>query len=177
MNKHLQSVREFRDTYSLPQGTYGMHGHLSDMDMIMHQAWLMNAGGDVLLSLKKGDMAEILVSLVGLAYCALSAIALQGDDVVESPVLWRHDGSVLSVMRVLSEKINQCASGKSEDYSEVYCVCAHLTRGFLNADFDKAMQLFHASRMSSGKPLGANVDKDDNSNQYTLPDLSECLYE
>jgi hypothetical protein len=177
MNKHLQSVREFRETYALPQETYGRHGHLSDMDITMRQAWLMEAGSEVLRALKKAEMAEILVRLTGLAYCALSAIAMQGGDVVESPVSWRHDGSVLSVMRLLSERINNCTSGRSEDYSALYCACAHLTSSFLNADFDKALQMFHAGRMDSGRRLGVNAGQDVNWDRYPTPDLSECLYE
>lgn len=177
MNKHLKSVREFRDTFTLPQAAYGGHGHVSDMDIIMRLAWLMEAGSRVLRALKKGDMAEILVGLVELAYCALSAIAMRGEDIVERPVFWRNDGSMLSVMRLLSERINHCASGKAEDYSALYCACAHLTGSFLNADFDKALQMFHASRMDSGRRLGANSDQDVNSDEYPTPDLSECLYE
>lgn len=177
MNKHLQSVRGFRDTFSLPQAAYGRLGHLSDMDVIMRLAWLMEAESEVLRALKKGDMAEILARLVGLAYCALGAIAMQGGDVIDRPVFWRHDGSVLSVMRLLSEKINNCTSGKTEDYSAVYCACVHLTGSFLNADFDKALQLFHAGHMENCKLYGADFDNDGESSRSKTVDLSECLYE
>lgn len=177
MNIHLQSVREFRDTFSLPQADYGTPGHLSDMDIIMRQAWLMEAGSGVLHALKKGDMADILARLVGLAYCALGAIAVQGEDVIIRPVIWRHDGSVLSVMRLLSDKINRCATGMTIDYSSVYCACAHLASSFLNSDFDKAMQMFHAGHMEHCKQYGADFDRDGESSQNTTADLSECLFE
>lgn len=177
MNKHLQSVREFRDTFTLPQATYGTQGHLSDMDIIMRLAWLMEAGSEVLRALKKGDMAEILARLVGLAYCALGAIAMQGGDVIERPVLWRHDGSVLSVMQLLSDTINRCTSGKIEDYSAIYCACAHLTGSFLNADFDRALQTFHTGLMETCKGHGVDFDRDGESVKGITADLSDCLYE
>jgi len=177
MNTHLQSVREFRDTFSLAQADFGVKTHISDMDIVMRQAWLMEAGSKTLRAFKKGEMADILVSLVALAYCALSAIAQRGDSVIERPVVWRHDGSVLSVMRLISDKINRCESGEAVDYSAVYCACIQLTRSFLNADFDKSFNMFHANRMENGKNHGADADKDVNSDRYTTPDLSDCLFE
>lgn len=177
MNKHLDSVRTFRNAFSLPQAAPGTEGHVSDMDIIMRQAWLMEAGSEALRALKKGDMADILTRLVGLAYCALGAIAMRGDDVIERPVSWRQDGTVISIMRLLSDQISRCASGKSEDYSAVYCVCAHLTNSFLNADFDKALRLFHASLMENSKTHGADADRDGISLRSNTPDLSECLFE
>ncbi|MGR8979649.1 MAG: nucleoside triphosphate pyrophosphohydrolase family protein [Gammaproteobacteria bacterium] len=177
MNTHLQMVREFRDAFALPQAVYGEQTHISDMDIVMRQAWLMEAGSKTLRALKKGDMADILVNLMALAYCALSAIARQGGSVIERPVMWRHDGSVMSVMRLISDKINRCESGEAVDYSAVYCACIQLTRSFLNADFDRSFRMFHASRMEDGKNYGADEDKDVNSDQYATPDLSDCLFE
>jgi hypothetical protein len=177
MNKHLQYVREFRETFSLPQAAFGTEGHLSDMDVVMRQVWLMEAGSEVFRALKKGDMADILARLAGLAYCSLNAVAMLGEDVVEQPVLWRHDGSVLSVMKLLSEKIHGCVSGKAADYSALYCTCAHLARGFLNADFDKTLQMFHAHHMNHCKRYGADFDKDGEVIHAQGVDLSDCLYE
>jgi hypothetical protein len=162
MNKHLKLVREFHDTASSPQAEHGKNEHLSDMDIVMRQALLMEEGSTVLKAIKAGDMVEILAGLVNLAYCALGAIALRGSDVTEHPVTWRHDGFVLSLMRILSDKINHCTSGNTDDYSEVYCLCAHLSSSFINADFDKAFQMIHDGKMS--KPA-------------KVPDLSECLFE
>ncbi len=162
MNKHLKLVREFNDAFSLPQAEPGATIRLSDMDVVLRQALLMDAGSAALKAIKSGDMVEILAGLVNLAYSALGAVAMQGGDVTDLPVTWRHDGFVLSVMRALSDKINHCTSGSSDDYSAVYCLCIHLTRSFINADFDKAFQMIHDGKLS--KPA-------------KIPDLSDCLYE
>ncbi|TAN65315.1 MAG: hypothetical protein EPN17_17025 [Methylobacter sp.] len=162
MNKHLKLVREFNETLSFPQAAHGADVHLSDMDIVMHQALLMEEGSTVLKAIKAGEMVQILAGLVNLAYTALGAIAMRGTDVTDQPVTWRHDGFVVSIMRILSEKIHNCTSGSTDDYSEVYCLCVHLTRSFINADFDKALQMIHEGKLS--KPVKA-------------PDLSECLYE
>jgi hypothetical protein len=173
MNEHLKRVREFHESCGLPQADYGVHKHLSDMDIIMRQALLMDAGSETLTAIKSGDMVAILAGLADLAYYALGAIALQGQDVVEEPVLWRHDGFVLSVMRLLSDKINQCASGQVEHYSALYCLCAHLAKSFINADFDKTLLMLHNNNM-------ARLNERRKSRPEKLPkapDLSDCLYE
>ena len=162
MNKNLKLVREFHDTFSIPQAEQGANVRLSDMDVVLRLALLMDEGSAALKAIKAGDMVEILAGLVNLAYSALGAVALQGGDVTELPVTWRHDGFVVSIMRALSDKIHNCTSGSTDDYSAVYCLCIHLTRGFINADFDKAFQMIHAGKMS--KPV-------------KIPDLSDCLYE
>lgn len=162
MNKHLKLVREFHEAFSLPQAEHGANIRLSDMDVVLRQALLMDEGSAALKAVKSGDMVEILAGLVSLAYSALGAVAMQGGDVTILPVAWRHDGFVLSIMRILSDKINHCSSGSSDDYSAVYCLCIHLARGFINADFDKAFQMIHDGKMS--KPV-------------KIPDLSDCLYE
>jgi hypothetical protein len=141
----------------------------------------MEAGSEVLKAIKAGEMAEMLVGLVDLAYVALAAIATQGGDVIDKPVFWQHDGFVLSVMKVVSDKINRCASGSTDQYSEVYCLCIHLARGFVNADFDKAFQMVHNNAISRVKKSGESIyDDTDNIRKIKLlksPDLSECLYE
>ena len=162
MNKHLKLVREFHDALSVPQAEHGANTRLSDMDVVLRQALLMDEGSAALKAIKSGDMVEILAGLVNLAYSALGAVAMQGGDVTDNPVTWRHDGFVLSVMRALSDKINHCSSGSSADYSAVYCLCIHLTGSFINADFDKAFQMIHDGKLS--KPA-------------KIPDLSDCLYE
>jgi len=162
MNKHLKLVREFHDALAVPQAEHGANTRLSDMDIVLRQALLMDEGSAALKAIKSGDMVEILAGLVNLAYSALGAVAMQGSEVTDHPVTWRHDGFVLSIMRILSDKINHCSSGSSDDYSAVYCLCIHLARGFINADFDKAFQMIHDGKMS--KPV-------------KIPDLSDCLYE
>jgi hypothetical protein len=162
MNKHLKLVREFNDALSFPQAAHGANERLSGMDVVLRQALLMDAGSATLKAIKSGDMVEILAGLVNLAYSALGAIAIQGGDVTDQPVIWRHDGFVVSLMRILSDKINHCTTGNTDDYSEVYCLCRHLAKSFINADFDKAFQMIHDGKMA---------------NAVKAPDLSECLFE
>jgi len=162
MNKHLKLVREFNDTFSLPQAEHGANEHLSDMDIVMRQALLMDEGSAVLRAIKAGDMVAILAGLVNLAYSALTAIAMRGSDVADHPVTWRHDGFILSIIRILSDRINNCTSGSADDYSAVYCLCTHLANSFINADFNKAFQSIHDGKMSK---------------QLKTPDLSDCLFE
>jgi hypothetical protein len=181
MNKHLKLVREFHDVFSFPQAEQGANVRLSEMDIIMRQALLMEEGSELLRAIKAGDMVEILAGMIDLAYCALGAIAIQGSDVTDRPVSWRHDGFVISLMRLFSDKINNCASGSSDHYSEVYCLCVYLSRSFINADFDKAFQMVHDSKMSrlgkSDKFICENVEEILRSKFFKTPDLSECLYE
>ena len=181
MNKHLKLVREFRDAFSLPYAAHGENAKLSEMDIIMHQALLMEEGSELFRAIKAGDMVDILTGMVNLAYCALGAIAIQGADVLDRPVSWQHDGFVISLMRLFSEKINNCASGSSENYSEVYGLCVYLSRSFINADFDKAFQMVHDGRMSRVDKIGQlsceNVEEIHKSKFFKAPDLSDCLYE
>jgi predicted HAD superfamily Cof-like phosphohydrolase len=181
MNNHLKLVRELHAAFSFPQARHGANAQLSDMDIIMRQALLMEEGSKVLKALKGGDMVEILTELIDLSYYALGAIAMQGADVTDQPVLWQHDGFVLSVMSILSDKINHCTSGSADSYSEVYCLCVHLARSFINADFDKAFQAVHAYNMSklreSGTPINLDTGEFQKSEPFTAPDLSDCLYE
>jgi predicted HAD superfamily Cof-like phosphohydrolase len=181
MNKHLKLVRELHDAFLFPQARYGANEQLSDMDIIMRQALLMEEGSKVLKALKAGDMVEILTEIIDLSYYALGAIAMQGADVITQPVAWQHDGFVLSVMSILADKINDCASGSADSYSEVYCLCEHLARCFINADFDKAFQVVHNNNMSrlneSGKPINIDTGELQKSEPFTAPDLSDCLYE
>jgi len=172
MNNHLQLVREFHAAYAIPQAEFGQPGHLSDMEIITRQALLMEEGGELFNAFKKGDMAEVLAGLVNLGYAALTAVAMQGDDVVDEVVGWKHDGLVISLMRSLVDKINQCASGQTKDYSALYCLCVQLAKDFLNADFDKAFQVVHGSRMAAVDDQLLHASK-----CFKTPDLSDCLFE
>jgi hypothetical protein len=162
MPPYLQQIRALNDTRSLAPVEQGANMRLTDMDIVAHQALLMEKGSEILKAIKVGEIVDILAGLGNLAYCALTAIAMQGAEVTDSPVTWQHDGLVVSVMRNLSDKINQCTSGNSSDYSALYCLCAHLSKHFINADFDKVMQMIHKSKMAK---------------QLKAPDLSDCLYE
>ena len=75
MNKHLNLVREFHDALSFPQAVYGANVRLSEMDIILRQALLLEAGGELFKAFKAGDMVEILAGMINLAYSALGAIA------------------------------------------------------------------------------------------------------
>jgi hypothetical protein len=147
------------------------------MDIIMRQALFMEEGSELFKAIKAGDMVEILAETVNLAYCALGAIAIQGADVLDRPVSWRHDGFVISLMRLFSDEINHCASGSPDDYSAVYGLCVHLSRSFINADFDKAFQRVHDSKMSGLDKGGEQVEGTRRSKFFKTPDLSECLFE
>jgi hypothetical protein len=181
MNEHLKLVREFHDALSFSQAVPEIGQRLADMEIIRYQSMLMEAGSEVLKAIKAGEMAEILVGLADLAYVALAAIAVQGGDVTERSVSWQHDGYVLSVMKVISDKINRCASGAAEEYSEVYCLCIHLARGFVNADFNKAFNMLQSHQLSRIQKGGQSIYQDyENIRKIKLengPDLSECLYE
>jgi hypothetical protein len=180
MNSHLKLVREFHDQFGISQPEYPETSHLSDMDIVMRQALLMDCGSETFKAITAGDLAKILAGLVDLAYNALAAIACRGDDVIATSVTWRQDGSVLSVMRVLADKINQCASGESIHYSALYNLCEQLARGFINADFDKAFGMVHRNLMNTAHPAGSGHDYSQRLAQETLPqapDLSDALYE
>lgn len=179
MNKHLQLVRDFHDRFGIDQPEYPETAHLSTMDIVMRQALLMDCGSETLKAVTSGDLAKILAGLVDLAYNALAAIACRGDDVIATSVVWRQDGSVLSIMRVLSEKINSCTSGESIHYSALYNICEQLARGFINADFDKAFRIVHDNLMArASKGVAQNYEQ--RIERETLPDapdLSDALYE
>jgi predicted HAD superfamily Cof-like phosphohydrolase len=177
MNKHLKLVRDFHDAFSIPQAAHGGNVRLSEMDVILRQALLMEEGRKLFLEIKAGDMVEILEAMIDLAYCALGAIAIQGADVLDQPVSWQHDGHVISLMRLFSDKINHCASGSPDNYSEVYCLCVYLSRSFINADFDKAFQMVHDSKMSRLGRSGKLAEEILKSKFFKKPDLSDCLYE
>ena len=181
MNKHLKLVREFHDAFSFHQAEHGANRRLPEMDIIMRQALLMEEGRALLKAIKAGDMVEVLAGMINLAYCALGAIAIQGVDVLDQPVSWQHDGFVISLMRLFSDKINNCASGNPDNYAEVYCLCVYLSRSFINADFDKAFRMVHDSKMfrldKSCKLTDENAEEIPTSKFFKTPDLSDCLYE
>lgn len=179
MNKYLKSVNEFQETLLFPLTKPGTT--LSDMQIIHYQALLMETGSDVLKAIKEGEMTELASGLINLAYAALAAIAIQGGDISDKPVLWQQDWSVLSVMKKLSEQINQCISGHPDNYSEVYTLCLSLVRGFVNADFDKGFQMVHnnivANVTISEEFINSDINFFTKLKLQNTPDFSECLYE
>jgi len=179
MNKHLELVREFHKKYGIAQPDFPETLHLSDMDIIMRQALLLECGSELHKAIAIGELSKILAGLVDLAYNALAAIACRGDDVVAVPVNWRQDGSVLSVARAVSEKINLCISGETVHYSGLYALCKHLALAFINADFDQALRLVHQQLMSqpeTGSPKNY-AQRIELETLGTAPDLSSALYE
>jgi hypothetical protein len=179
MNAHLQLVRDFHDRFGIDQPEYPDTQHLSTMDIVMRQALLMECGSETFKAITTGDLLKILAGLVDLAYNALAAIACRGDDVIATSAVWRQDGSVLSVVKVLSERINQCTSGESIHYSGLYNICEQLVRGFVNADFDQAFRMVHANLIGKAT-TGATQNYEQRIEHETLPtapDLSEALYE
>jgi len=54
MNKHLKLVREFHDAFSFPQAEHGENVRLSEMDIILRQALLMEEAVSYLERLKWG---------------------------------------------------------------------------------------------------------------------------
>jgi len=139
------------------------------------------AGGELFKAFKAGDVVKVLAGMINLAYSALGAIAIQGADVLDQPVSWQHDGFVISLMRLFSDKINQCASGSPDSYSDVYDLCVYLSRNFINADFDKAFQMVHDSKMSkldkNSQFTTKNAEDLLKSRYFKTPELSDCLYE
>ena len=163
MNKHLEQVRAFHQQFGIEQPEYPETVHLSDMDIVMRQALLMDCGSETFKAITSGDLARILAGLVDLAYNALAAIACRGDDVVNTSVSWRQDG------------------GESIHYSALYNICEQLARGFVNADFDKAFNIVHDNLMKSAiSTTNAGRDYSQRLAKETLPeapDLSDALYE
>ena len=176
MNQHLAAIRAYHDALSIPQAEYGLPVEASDMDIILRQALLMDGGSETFKAIKSGEMAAILAGLTNLAYYALGAIALSGNDVSDEPVGWRHDGFVLSVMKLLSEEIDRCKNGDAQNYSALYCLCSHLTKAFLNADFNGAFQCVHANNMARLDAI-KNADRLTQLQLPKTPDLSEFMYE
>ncbi|MGD0959040.1 MAG: nucleoside triphosphate pyrophosphohydrolase family protein [Methylomonas sp.] len=179
MHPHLQKVREFHEKFGIAQAEHQESTPLADMDIVMRQALLLECGSDACKAIAGGDSGKTLAGLVDLAYNALAAIACRGDDVLGVSAHWRQDGSVLTVARLLSEKIHQCSSGEIVHYSALYSLCEQLARGFLNADFDKAMQILHNHIMSQDHGGGAQ-NYEQRLEQEALsnpPDLTDAFYE
>lgn len=171
MNKHLILVREFHQKYGIKQPERQESIHLSDSEIVMRQSLLLQCGSDTCLAIARGDLEKILAGLVDLAYNALAAIALSGGDVVTVQVNWRQDGSVLSLAKIVSEKINACSTGDIAGYSGLYTLCQHVCKFFLNADFDTAFQIVHNSLLAQQSQHAGSETLD------KAPDLSEAFYE
>ena len=171
MNRHIQLIKQFHQACAV-NGALENTGHLSDMDIIMQQALLMEESGALFRAVKRGDMAEILAGLVNLSYAALSSLVLLSGEDKPITIEWKNDGSVLSLVKRVTEAVAQCSDGQAEHYLSLYYLCERLARDFLNADFDRAFQMSHASRMADLQESHARP-----SLHYKTPDLSDCLFE
>jgi len=179
MNKHLKLVREFHEKFAVVQPDYPETAHLSDMDILMRQSLLLKCGSETFEAIAVGDQSKILAGLVDLAYNALAAIACHGGDVLSVSVSWRQDGSVLSVARGLSDKINNCTSGETLHYSALYGLCYQLVGTYVNADFDKAFLIVHTNLVAqAGNGVSQNSEQRiERATFAEAPDLSAAFYE
>jgi hypothetical protein len=174
MHHHLSLIKTRQSTQNIGLG--GTSASLPDMDIIYTQALLMDAGSASFKAIKLGEIEGILGKLVAIAYCALEALPKLGCDEVEYAGENRLSYQMLDIMRLLSNKINDCSSGEARHYSALYHVCSHLVTDFLNADFDKAFRVYHAWRMS----YLDTIDEDTMQNltyNSKLPVLTDCFYE
>lgn len=173
MNQHLTLIKTAHPT---PKVAEEETMPVSEMEIILTQALLMDAGSVTFKAIKSGEIADILAGLVALAYTSLQACAMQDEDVVENQGAACQTYQLLEIMRLLSDKIQNCSSGQAKHYSELYHLCTHLASGFLNADFDKAFRLYHdwcKARADSSEETTTM-----SSPQRTKsPDLTDCLYE
>jgi hypothetical protein len=169
MYNHLALVKTI---YHHTKVVSGEMPHVSDMDIIASQALLMDAGSVTFNAIKSGEIAEILAGLVALSYNALQAVAIHNQDIIEAPSEGYQEYQILAIMQLLSNKIHRCSSGAAKRYTELYHLCASLTSGFLNADFNKAFLVYH-------EWYKANQISNDETNHHkaNLPDLTDCLYE
>lgn len=143
--------------------------HFSEMDVISAQATLTEAGSLAFKAIKSGEISGILGGLVALAYAALQALAAQNKDILENSGENQPVYQMLEIMRLISGKIHDCSSGQAEHYSELYYLCSHLATDFLNADFEKAIQVYH--EWNKVRQVVGDHQK------TNLPDLTDCLYE
>jgi hypothetical protein len=146
---------------------------VSDMDIILSQALLMDAGSATFKAIKSGEIADILAGLVALSHIALQALAMQDRDIVDREGESHQVYQMLAIMRQLSDQINCCSSAEAKHYSALYHLCASLVSGFLNADFDKAFQCYHQWYKVCKNPSG----KASNQSKLMTLDLTDCLYE
>jgi len=165
MNNHLTLLQSLQNQ---PKNK-GETPHFSDMDVISAQATLMEAGSLTFKAIKSGEISGILAGLVALAYAALQALAAQDQDILENSGENQPVYQMLEIMRLISEKVHDCSSGQAEHYSGLYYLCSHLATDFLNADFEKAIQVYH--EWNKVRQVVGDHQK------TNLPDLTDCLYE
>ncbi|MEQ1559455.1 MAG: hypothetical protein ABL933_11035 [Methyloglobulus sp.] len=173
MHQHLTLIKTVQPRQKVVEGETMP---VSEMKIILTQALLMDAGSAIFKAIKSGEIADILAGLVALAYTSLQALAMQDEDIVEHQGTTCQTYQLLAIMRLLSDKIQNCSSGQAKHYSELYHLCTQLASGFLNADFDKAFRVYHdwcKARVDSSEETATML----NPQKTKLPDLTDCLYE
>jgi hypothetical protein len=140
MHHNLALVKAFQTS---SQAVTNETPHVSEMDIILFQALLMEAGSATFKAMKSGELEGILAGVIALAYTSLQAFAAQDKELGENQDGFHQEYQLCPIMRQLSDKIQHCSSGQAEHYAELYHLCAYLTSSFLNADFDKAFQAYH----------------------------------
>jgi hypothetical protein len=173
MHHHLALVKTRQPQ---PKFKEGEIPRVPDMGIILSQALLMDAGSVTFKAIKSGEIAEILAGLVALAYTAMQALAMQDKDIAEHQGESHQVYQMLAIMQLLSARIHHCSSGQAGHYAELYHLCASLSSGFLNADFDKAFRVYHEWREAC-QDSNDKADKMPDAHKAKLPDMTDCLYE
>lgn len=167
MNSYQELLNALRIS---PERSKRADSDFSEMDIIYTEALLMGAGSETLKSVKSGELAAILSGLVVVAYTALEALAMRQATVIEHGAESTNDYLMITIMKRLSQKIADCASGNPKDYSVLFHYCAHLATDFINADFEAALTIYHQWRTGQAN---SNVDY----SNAPLPDFTDCLFE
>ncbi len=174
MHHHLALVKTLQPNR---QANVGESPYIiSEMDIILFQALLMDAGSATFKAIKQGEIEGILAGLVALAYASLQPLAAQDKDIGENEGELHQEYQLYLIMRQLSDTIHKCSSGQTEHYSKLYHLCAHFVSSFLNADFDKAFQLYHDWRIACDDS-GAKTTETVSSDKPKRLDLIDCFYE
>lgn len=173
MNTHLALVKSLQANRATSKE---QSANISDMDIIFSQALLFEAGGKTLKAFKSGVIGDILAGLVALSYAALEALSLQSGEIELGSFKGKPQYHLLAIMRLLSQSITDCASGRAEHYAMLYQICSHLATDFLNADFDKAFKVYH-EWLKADQIFGGASDILPNLISANVPDLTDCLYE
>lgn len=167
MNKYLDMLATLREAPGYRKYT---GPDIPDMDIILSQALLMDAGSATFKAIKAGELAAIFAGLVALSYSALELLAKIDQPIDESSVELSNDYLMITITRKLSQKITNCASGDVKDYYALFHYCAHLATDFINADFYNAIRFYYEWRISLGNsPSDVAFGK--------LPDLTDYLFE
>jgi hypothetical protein len=173
MHHHLALVKAFQKG---SQAVTSETSHVPEMDIILFQALLMEAGSATFKAMKSGELEAIFAGVIALAYISLQALAAQDKELAENQGGFHQEYQLCPIMRQLTDKIQRCSSGQAEHYAELYHLCVHLTSSFLNADFDKALQAYHEWHGTYKDKAGETAKMPSPIKAKPL-DLIDCFYE